>query len=195
VYGALIENTNNHRAQSEWRRLSAIVSVVVLVATIIANVWMYSQYYQPTLELLRESKLKKSEIVLFIDKSNSWEYTADSKGNIQLQNKTLIISYREPTEFKLFVSNLGSKPALLEFIFVTVAISDSVNRSFMMSIAPVYSNGTIIEPLETFEFNYTLSLGWATKMGASWPGKGVLAFAVMTTETTLNKTIRFEIVY
>jgi len=155
---------------------------------------MTEEYYKPALQLQRESLLKKTELVVLVDPTTDFLYRASVGGNWTVQTRPLMVHSQKPFVFRLFVSNIGNKPAVLENFFVYCSIIDSKNKSITKTSACALG-GKVLRPFETFEYNYTLHvMPEGSESTWTWPGSGFITFAIMTTEELkVCETIRFSV--
>jgi len=185
--------------KSFWEKHRDKIQCIALMSSIALNFFLtYNQlrlteeYYRPALQLQQSLQLKKSELVLLVDPSNDFLFTAYGNGSWTVTNTTISIKPGASRTFRLFVCNIGNSAALLQYLFVYYHIAYSENGSRTVTHC-VSLEGRILRPFETFEYSYTVSTApeWAESQIKTYTGKGHISFAIMTNETIISKTVSF----
>ncbi|MBZ5529649.1 MAG: hypothetical protein LAN71_17340 [Acidobacteriia bacterium] len=169
------------------------IALIALIITVGANMWMWSNYYSPAIELLKFQAEKKPVLILTVYPSSvSFHYSVDVRTEttiVKMENATLTYIVREGEvhreTFHIFLSNVGTAPTVAQFLETEAVYGKcSAERGIPL-------NSTILRPGASAEWIWTFVVEYDCVKGYNEDVRGTVWFSIMTTDGIVTKTLEF----
>lgn len=172
---------------------AAAIGLIAIIITVGANMWMWSNYYSPAIELLKSQAEKKPVLILTVYPSsvpfNYSVFVGAETTIVKMENVTPTYIVREGEvyreTFHIFLSNVGTAPTVAQFL-QTEAVYGKCSMG-----QGIFLNSTILRPGTSAEWTWTFAVEYDCVKGYNEDVHGTIWFSIMTTDGIVTKTLEF----
>jgi len=181
-----------NKVERNFSRVMIVITIATSLfsgaATSLLLFYFYSSprlgMLQQQLEIMEKSLEKNVQIVLTVVPAYDWSVSTSSDGYMKLTNTTLTISRTEPTEFKVYVSNVGA--ALAHLLYIATTVHGTSGWMFSGSVLDVQN--IVLKPNDAHNVTYVFD----PSIAPNYIHDVNFTFALMTAETIGYEIVRAE---